>query len=91
VSNDPSGPWIRVVHPNAFFRCLTVDKLLDHMDHVLANPQNHAQSHIRAGIAAMQREMVFTQKEAESCLTETLKLRTKLMKKTIATTQKDTP
>jgi hypothetical protein len=71
--------WSRVVPANYVWNSLPVDRLLDNMQNICDKPQDAALSHIRAGIAQLEKRGVFTKEEAAACLRETLKKRAKAM------------
>jgi hypothetical protein len=49
------------------------------MQNICDKPQDAALSHIRAGIAQLEKRGVFTKEEDAACLRETLKKRAKAM------------
>ena len=68
---------IRVVPVNYFWNNMTEEQLWDNMQRVWKAPQNCAMSHLKAGIAQLEKRGLLTTQEAASCLKETLKIRDK--------------
>ncbi len=72
-----TATWSRVVPSNKPWISMTEDQLLNNMQKIWDKPQNCAVSHLKAGIAQLQSRGILTAEEAEACLKETLKMRSK--------------
>jgi hypothetical protein len=69
--------WGRVVPDNKAWNEMTKDQVWDNMCRIWDKPQNYAVSHIKAGIAHLERLSILTSEEATANLKETLKARRK--------------
>ena len=65
--------WSRVVPANKAWNEMTKDQVWDNMCRVWDRPQNYAVSHIKAGVAKLEKLGVLTSEEATANLKATLK------------------
>lgn len=69
--------WGRVVPANKAWNEMTKDQVWDNMCRIWDKPENSAVSHIKAGIAHLERLGMLTSEEATANLKATLRLRRK--------------
>ena len=69
---------IRIVADNYFWNGMTEEQLWSNMNHIWSKPKNYALSHIKAGIAQLEKRSLLTKEEAILSLKETLKMRKKI-------------
>ena len=67
----------RIVADNYFWSGITEDQLWSNVCHIWDKPQNYALSHIKAGIAQLEKRNILTSEEAKACLKQILKTRIK--------------
>jgi hypothetical protein len=67
----------RIVPDNYFWNGMTEEQLWSNMNNIWEKPKNSAVSHIKAGIAQLEKRGLLTKEEAASSLKETLKIRAK--------------